>query len=176
MKQLKAPSKVPWCSLTRKDSLWVLSKLKKDSLDLINAKIKESKQKEITLSLSDFPCHPHHWQASGDVSPQNALGSQWCTWGPGWYVNHSPHSTSLSSTLLLVPHTLKAGSALGWDMKDKQAVVTEFTNKDYGALCQLVSMASCPLKRDQGIYLTRKTTISTISKFQICSFKGEMRI
>lgn len=47
-------------------------------------------------------------------------------------MNRSPHSTSLSSTLLLVPHILKAGSALGWDMKDKQAVVTEFTSKAMG--------------------------------------------
>lgn len=60
-------------------------------------------------------------------------------------MNRSPHSTSLSSMLLLVPHTLKAGSARGWDMKDKQAVVTEFTNNS-AALCQVVSSVPSPLK------------------------------
>lgn len=79
-------------------------------------------------------------------------------------MNHSPHSTSLSSTLLLVPHILKADSALGWDMKDKQAVVTEFTNKAMGSL-PVGFYGILSLKRDQGIYLTRKITISTISKF-----------
>lgn len=53
--QLKAPSKVPRCSLTLKDSLWVLSKLKKDSLDLLNPK---NQREQTERNHPEFVCLP----------------------------------------------------------------------------------------------------------------------
>ena len=46
---------------------------------------------------------------------------------------------------LLAPRILKAGSALGWDMKGKQIVVS-IHRQSYVALCQLDSSVSSPLK------------------------------
>jgi hypothetical protein len=56
---------------------------------------------------------------------------------------------------LLVPRILKAGSALGWDMKGKQIVVSGSQTELWSSLPVGFFSIFSP-KRDQGIYLTRK--------------------